>query len=198
MISTSVRIVPIMLILKPKLQYFSVFLLYFASKISTSTEESVRLEALGEQHGLRCMVYMIFWFRRPCHQTYHLKVILRVRTLLLNTVVATYPQRKGNGELMQLKRRLWVLSYHLRCESLHLQNWNWRCVHVSSLPLFVGSRTCPGLFHQQPPPNLPMWRLNMQVLPVVPGPQQELQIRLVSYLCCLKFQHSVKSSIVCK
>ena len=31
---------PIMLILKPKLQYFSVFLQYFASKISTSTEES--------------------------------------------------------------------------------------------------------------------------------------------------------------
>ena len=38
---------PIMLILKLKLQYFSVFLQYFASKISTSTEESVWLEALG-------------------------------------------------------------------------------------------------------------------------------------------------------
>ena len=37
---------PIMLILKPKLQYFSVFLQYFASKISTSTEESAWLEAL--------------------------------------------------------------------------------------------------------------------------------------------------------
>ena len=37
---------PIMLILKPKLEYFSVFLQYFVSKISTSTEESVRLEAL--------------------------------------------------------------------------------------------------------------------------------------------------------
>ena len=35
-----------MLILKPKLQYLSVFLQYFASKISTCTEESVRLEAL--------------------------------------------------------------------------------------------------------------------------------------------------------
>ena len=34
---------PIMLILKPKLQYFSMFFQYFASKISTSTEESVRL-----------------------------------------------------------------------------------------------------------------------------------------------------------
>ena len=37
---------PIMLILKPKLQYLSVFVQYFASKISTSTEESVWLEAL--------------------------------------------------------------------------------------------------------------------------------------------------------
>ena len=35
-----------MLILKPKLQYFSVFLQCFASKISTNTEESVWLEAL--------------------------------------------------------------------------------------------------------------------------------------------------------
>ena len=38
---------PIMLILKPKFQYFSEFLQYFASKISTSTEESVQLEALS-------------------------------------------------------------------------------------------------------------------------------------------------------
>ena len=41
-----------MLILKSKLQYFSVFLQYFTSKISTSTEESVQLEALhGEMEG---------------------------------------------------------------------------------------------------------------------------------------------------
>ena len=42
----SENIAPIVLILKLKLQYFSVFLQYFASKISTSTEESVQLEAL--------------------------------------------------------------------------------------------------------------------------------------------------------
>ena len=45
---------PIMLILKPKLQYF---LQYFASKISTSTEESVWLEALVRiLEGGRCIV----------------------------------------------------------------------------------------------------------------------------------------------
>ena len=55
---------PIMLILKPKLQYFSVFLQYFASKISTSTEESVWLEALISASPPSFPAYSILYQRR--------------------------------------------------------------------------------------------------------------------------------------
>ena len=64
-ISVPVRILPIiMLILKPKVQYFNVFLQYFASKISTSTEESVQLEALQWTEGSEYIGF--FPWRRLC------------------------------------------------------------------------------------------------------------------------------------
>ena len=48
-----------MLILKPKHQYFSVFLQYFVSKISTSTEVSVWLEALHCTTEPLTLIYML-------------------------------------------------------------------------------------------------------------------------------------------
>ena len=51
----------IVLILEPKVQYFGVYHQYFASKISTGTEESVRLEALpslnSSQDSYASLVY---------------------------------------------------------------------------------------------------------------------------------------------
>ena len=40
-----------MLILKPKLQYLSAFLQYFASKVSTSTEESISTDGGSDGHA---------------------------------------------------------------------------------------------------------------------------------------------------
>ena len=94
---------PIMLILKPKLQYLSVFLQYCASKISTSTEESVWLEALiGTLKSMHAFINDAFFLES-----------ISVSYLTTSTELASICCRGGGGCISTMRAGYLAMDYAL-------------------------------------------------------------------------------------